>query len=907
MNEVIDGQEREAPGPDRNDKLTTRDVVAGAAHAAQFAEVGGPATHVAAQSVGVADAAMLAKDSLEGKEVRAMDVAAAAASVTMTADVGGPAAQTAAKAVAAVSALDAGERAMNSAREALGDDSREVAVASLVKTALEHQREGRLEDAAIAAYEAGRYGTSAPTAVVQDELLNKNFSKGAVDAVQDARDQERADALLDAGFEPKGPAQRGALSAEAERLQAPNESRLGTASNAYVEIEMRAAAAHEMRQSSEAQREDEPNGQRWAREDVNALQHVRTTEQSVALDAMARSMEANKGYAQVISQEFPDTAKEIEVNRAARETAGLEAGQLSVVAAMRDRSRWDLDDNAAPDMIQRVAREDLEDLRRLNTPERLDDASTVIAGNMRNPVYKAEFERLDKEAAQAVELLASQAGEKVVPDAEKRATLTIDDTTLERLSAVRERDSDEALKSLGIRRNDDDINDRFVANLDARMEKSQLEELGWRNRDDLDDVMRDLERLAGKDWQRAAQLWDKYRPGDIDKPVFIDGDDIAEKKAGRGQQNEPDKTNDTARSADRPKDDDAEFVTPEALRKRFLQAENKFYFRDEENKLAFEDKGKRLATEHNDPEIARSMVELAEAKGWNSIKLKGTDEFKREVWLQASLKGMEVQGFQPRDVDLAKLEDLRKETGRSADKGMNIIDQAPERARQADRQESRQESRSQSQAPADIPDRAAVVDEHQRTLSDKQRQVIDTVKAIMRERGDSDKAISMAAEMAAERFQNNRVYVGKMLDHGEAPYEHKKDNEPSYYVKLETSSGEKTVWGVDLKRALTEGKSQPGDDVVIAYQGKQEVPVTVKERDAQGKVIGETQIMANRNTWDVRQLESLREEAKERVLDASSKAELQPLVKVYDRDAPRSEARAEPTREPARENERARG
>ena len=111
MNELIDGQEREAPEPDRKDKLTTRDVVAGAAHAAQLAEVGGPAAHVAAQAVGVADAALLAKDSLEGKDVRALDVAAAAASVTMTAGVGGPAAQTAAKAVAVVSALDAGERA----------------------------------------------------------------------------------------------------------------------------------------------------------------------------------------------------------------------------------------------------------------------------------------------------------------------------------------------------------------------------------------------------------------------------------------------------------------------------------------------------------------------------------------------------------------------------------------------------------------------------------------------------------------------------------------------------------------------------------------------------------------------------------------------------------------------------
>lgn len=347
--------------------------------------------------------------------------------------------------------------------------------------------------------------------------------------------------------------------------------------------------------------------------------------------------------------------------------------------------------------------------------------------------------------------------------------------------------------------------------------------------------------------------------------------------------------------------DDSEFVTPDALRKRYLQAENKFYFRDDENKLAFEDKGRRLATEHNDPEVAKAMIELAEAKGWNSLKVKGTEEFKREVWLQASLKGMEVSGFQPRDVDLAKLEDLRKETDRKADKALNSIEQTPERARTAEREEPRRQAQR-----AEPADRSAVVDEQQRGLSDQQRQAVEAIKAVMRGRGDSEKAVDMAAAIAAERFQTNRVYVGKVLEHGAAPYEDNPKNENSYYVKLQTESGERKVWGVDLPRALEEGKVKVGDDVALAYQGRQQVTVKVKERDDKGQVVGESEITTNRNTWDVRKLDQVREEVKQKLAERSG--DRQPIVKVYDRDAARTDtARAEPTREPARESERARG
>lgn len=703
--------------------LTTRDVVIGAAHAAQLTGIGGPAAHTVAQGIGLADAAKLTKDSLEGKDVRAIDVAAAAASVTLTTGVGGPAAQTAAKGVAALSALDAADR----------------------------------------------------TIATVDDAVNKT----------------RPGAEREVGNQP--------------------------------------AKEPEIRQDVE----------------IAALRDIKARQQGVKDE--------------LILTEF------IEAERA-----------------------------------KSMAKADLEAVMKIRTPEHQAEAIEVIRENMKNETYKRTIETTDQEASKAIELLAGKPRERQGTDTEAaQPSMVIDEATKERLAANRNRDTEAVQRALGIP-SDRQNPDEFVNNLDKRMAKAHLGDQGWRDRTDIDDVMADLKNLSQRDQQTATKLWDKYRPGDNDKPLFIDGDDLSPSKAGRS---DPTKESGRQQISKEGDGEDKEFVTPELLRKKFLQAENKFYFRDEENKLAFEDKGKRLSTDHNDPEVARSMVELAEAKGWNSIKLKGTDEFKREVWLQASLKGMEVQGFQPRDVDLAKLEDARKEAGRTADKALNSIEHVPERFTQVDRSEGRETAPQRTQAV----DRSAVVDENYQTLSAKQRATIDGMAAYFKtDKKYSNEDIATMAEVAAERVQNSRVYVGKLLEHGPAPYDNDPKKEPNYYVKMETGSGEKVVWGVDLERAVNTGKAKVGEDIVIAYQGKQQVPVTVKERDAAGKVIGESQIMTNRNTWDVRPLDAVRDEAKERLLEAASKGDRQPLFKVYDRDAARAEERPEPVREPVRENERAR-
>lgn len=424
----------------------------------------------------------------------------------------------------------------------------------------------------------------------------------------------------------------------------------------------------------------------------------------------------------------------------------------------------------------------------------------------------------------------------------------------------------------------------FIKNLDARMAKSDLQELGWRDRDDLDLVMLDLERLAGADWRKAASLWDKYRPNDDDKPLFIDGDDkdpVPRSASAPHSQKEPAAVgkSEEATPGDNVADKARNVALPRSIIRRYLVAENKFYFRDDPNLLAFEDTGKRLATEHNDPDVARSMVELAQAKQWNSIKVNGADEFRREVWLAASLRGLDVQGYQPSDVDRARLSELSQERTPSR---QNSIEKGMMREKML---KTHQDSAAPSRATPAAPQPAEKdVDDASSHLNKQQRIAVDTLRAILTERGDSPKAVEMAASLATERFQKQRVFVGRLLTHGAAPYEHKPDEKPNYFVTLKTINGERTVWGIDLERAIRDGGAEQGDDLAIVYRGKTSVTVPVAERDTAGKPTGQqVTAIVNRNKWEVGKLDKMRQEVQVRLREAAIQADhSEPDVRVYD-------------------------
>jgi len=108
--------------------------------------------------------------------------------------------------------------------------------------------------------------------------------------------------------------------------------------------------------------------------------------------------------------------------------------------------------------------------------------------------------------------------------------------------------------------------------------------------------------------------------------------------------------------------------------------------------------------------------------------------------------------------------------------------------------------------------------------------------------------------------ESSRVYTGRLVEHGSAPFENDPENQQSYFVRLRTEQGERTVWGVDLQRAIRDGRAQVGDDIVIEHKGREVVPVSVTERDAAGRATRRHQTTANRNRWRVTVQEAAREE-----------------------------------------------
>jgi hypothetical protein len=83
-----------------------------------------------------------------------------------------------------------------------------------------------------------------------------------------------------------------------------------------------------------------------------------------------------------------------------------------------------------------------------------------------------------------------------------------------------------------------------------------------------------------------------------------------------------------------------------------------YRFRGDTTRIAFTESTFRLATDTNSPSVARSMVDVAEARGWHALRVSGNEEFKRLVWLEATVRGVETIGYEPSptDVELVKRE-----------------------------------------------------------------------------------------------------------------------------------------------------------------------------------------------------------------------------------------------------------
>ena len=88
---------------------------------------------------------------------------------------------------------------------------------------------------------------------------------------------------------------------------------------------------------------------------------------------------------------------------------------------------------------------------------------------------------------------------------------------------------------------------------------------------------------------------------------------------------------------------------------------------------------------------------------------------------------------------------------------------------------------------------------------------------------------------AQDEFTN----AGRLVEHGAAPFEHDPQKSGSYFVTLENDKGEqRTLWGVDLERAMKEAAPEIGEKIGLQHEGS--TPVTLPDGT-----------QTHRNTWKV--------------------------------------------------------
>jgi hypothetical protein len=244
-------------------------------------------------------------------------------------------------------------------------------------------------------------------------------------------------------------------------------------------------------------------------------------------------------------------------------------------------------------------------------------------------------------------------------------------------------------------------------------------------------------------------------------------------------------------------------IVPDAVAKRFLRIDDKYFFPD--RTLAFIDTGARLKVRTHNLEVVHSIVAIMQARGWQTVQLTGTTEFRQKVWHEATLQGIGVQGHDPSPLEIHQLQ-------RALDRKQTV---KQERAPASD-----------TPAPAsNSPDTASASAEARRPSRDGLRPSM----------------------------------TGVLLAHAAAPYQFDPMQRMSYYMRVQTEVGERTVWGTDLERAVAESRSdvRVGDEVVLSQRGARPVTVRVPDRNTEGELVGDKKLVVQRMVWSIEKVQHI--------------------------------------------------
>ena len=195
------------------------------------------------------------------------------------------------------------------------------------------------------------------------------------------------------------------------------------------------------------------------------------------------------------------------------------------------------------------------------------------------------------------------------------------------------------------------------------------------------------------------------------------------------------------------------------------------------NDLVFSATDKKISTDRSDDQTVQTMLDLAEAKGWQGIHVKGDADFRRAIWMEANLRGIEVEGYKPRETDIHELE-------------------AKRRLRSHNALEASATSRERQLPPENV--------------------------------GNPQAEYRKEAAKGKPTASKEEILNGRLVDFGTANYNFNPMGKSSYYVRIDTPTGEKVVWGSQFRQAIEESKAKRGDRILLDGIGHKSIEI--KER-----------------------------------------------------------------------------
>jgi len=204
----------------------------------------------------------------------------------------------------------------------------------------------------------------------------------------------------------------------------------------------------------------------------------------------------------------------------------------------------------------------------------------------------------------------------------------------------------------------------------------------------------------------------------------------------------------------------------------------------------------KLRTKINDTHAVKLMLDTAAYRGWSSVQVKGTKEFRREAWLEGQARGITVSGYKPTELDLQELKNREQGYLRN-----EIIPY--------DRKGSEPKQTSE------------------KTTHDDQIQ-------------------------AAEKQPTYRDGIeGILIEQGQRPFKDNPNKDNSPYIVVQDAQGKhRTLWGVGLPDAILKAGAEKGDHVRIREAGMETVTKNII-REVQGRSV-RVPYQVQRRAWEAK-------------------------------------------------------